>query len=216
MTQKKKDIKSSEHNGSDRPELIINNRAELKIKIAMEHMKRREVSWLGKIKNIGHRYYLEDVFFPPQENQTAFVTTKDDEYPQWFFKMFIQKGIQNKIRLHGHTHPEFAAFSSGTDTDQFKKLMKELDIGDSMVQMILSNKTGPHIQLWTKTDEKTATTVDMKVKWNYTEKITRILEEVTNFDNGNQLSLFEGFEEYLDSFDSFEGSPRGGMINESE
>lgn len=213
MTQKKKDTKLSDHTGSDNPELIINNRAELKIKIAMEYMGRNEVSWLGKIKKIGHRYYLEDVFFPPQENQSAYVTTKDDEYPQWFFKMIIEKGIQNKIRLHGHTHPEFAAFSSGTDTNQFKKLMKELDIGDSMVQMILSNKTNPHIQLWTKTDEKTASTKDMKVKWNYTEKITRILENVTNTQNGNQLSLFDGFEDYIDGFDSFEGSPRGGTMN---
>lgn len=157
----------------DKRKLIISSKAELKIHLAMKKLGSLEVSWFGKIKQTSKGdFMLSDVYFPPQENMGAFVTTKDDEFPQWFFETFVKKGIQNTIRLHGHTHPNFGTSPSGTDIDQFGKFLNEVD--DYMIQLIMSNRYEPHCQIWHKEGKREY----LKVIFDYSERINKVLDKV--------------------------------------
>lgn len=153
--------------------LIINNKAQLKIELAMKKLDPDEVSWFGRIKETkAGDYLLTDIYFPPQENSAGFVTTDDERFPMWFFNTFIKKGIQNQVRLHGHTHPRFSAFSSGTDTQQFSKLIDEVD--DYMIQLIINNRKEVYCKIWTKDGKQT----DLEVIFDYTERINRVLDSM--------------------------------------
>lgn len=178
----------------DKKKLIVRQKAEIKIKIAMETMGDLEVNWFGKIKKKDNKFFLEDIYLPPQENSPGFTTTDDEKYPSWFFETFIKRKIQNKIRLHGHTHPTFATFSSGTDTKQFKKLLSEVD--DYFIQMILSNRDTPYIRLWTKKDKNKAVIEEVEIIWEYTEKFSRIVKSMTNPYEAakEQISIFDEFD----------------------
>lgn len=153
--------------------LIIGSKAELKINLAMKALGTLEVSWFGKIKETSKGdFILTDVYFPPQENSAGFVTTKDDEFPKWFFESFVKKDIQNQIRLHGHTHPYFAAQPSGTDIEQFNKLVNEVD--NYMIQLIMNNRNEQFCEIW----YKDGTTKPLKVIFDYSERINKVLEKV--------------------------------------
>lgn len=153
--------------------LTVNSKAELKIRLAMKKLGGKEVTWLGKIKETKNGdFILSDIFFPPQENSAAFVTTQDDKFPTWFFETFVKKGTHTSVRLHGHTHPYFATNPSGTDQAQFKEFMEQVD--DYMIQMILSNNADPHCQIWYVDGKKE----DLELHFEYAEKINKILDEM--------------------------------------
>ncbi len=157
--------------------LTINNKAELKIKLAMLKLGSREVTWLGKIKvSKNGNYILSDIFFPPQENDFAFVTTQDDKFPTWFFETFVKRGTHTTVRLHGHTHPYFMTNPSGTDQQQFKEFMSQVD--DYMIQLILSNTKDPHCELWNVDGTKEK----LEVYFEYSEKINKVLEEMCDIE----------------------------------
>lgn len=159
------------------PKLIIKNKAELKIRIALQYMKDIEVSWFGQIYvDSNGNYVLKDVFFPPQENNPAHVTTKDDEYPKWFFNNFTKTGIAKQIRLHGHTHPRMKPNPSGIDIDQFTKLMDQVD--DYMIQLIMRNIDDCNAWIWSPENKA----YPMEIVFDYKKKFDKVLEKVTNKD----------------------------------
>lgn len=172
--------------------LIINHKAQLKIEIAMKHMRTTEVQWLGRIKETKKgNYVLVDIFFPPQDGSGAFVTTRDDEFPTWFHETFIKKNRHKEIRLHGHTHPYFMTSPSGTDQQQFREFMQQVD--DYMIQLILSNTYAPYCEIHYKDSESEK----LKVVWDFTDRITKILQVTTKVPVGQQNFMDELFPEEI-------------------
>ena len=166
--------------------LIINPKAELKIRIAMKHAKIYEIMWFGEIhKNKTGNFILKDVLFPPQENQIAFVTTDDKRFPKWIFNHIVKKNKAKDIRLHGHTHPTFNTNPSAIDKKHIDTFLKESK--DYYIQMILSNEYKPYCVLHTKT--KTGyTTKKLPIIWNYTLKIKKVMIGVMNINEPQQTS----------------------------
>lgn len=153
--------------------LIVKPKAELKLRIAMAHAKNLEIMWFGELHlNRNNNYVLTDVFFPPQENYAAYVTTNDEKYPSWFFETFISKNKQARIRLHGHSHPTFATNPSSIDNKHTKMFLEECQ--DYFIQMILSNKYEPYCAI--HFFEKGKKSQKVKIVWTYTEKLKKILE----------------------------------------
>jgi len=156
--------------------LIINPKAELKIRIAMKHAKEYEIMWFGEIyKNKSGNFILKDVLFPPQMNQPAYVETDDDKFPEWMFKQIAKKGKSKDIRLHAHTHPTFPTNPSPTDIKHIDVMINEVD--DYYIQMILSNTHKPYCVYHKKTKDG-YTTEKLPIVWNYTLKIKKIMIEV--------------------------------------
>ena len=160
--------------------LIINAKALLKINTAMEYMNPFEVMGLGIIKKLSNKkYVLTDILFPPQENKTSFVTTKDDEYPKWFFDHIIKKEKQLAVRLHFHSHPNFGTTPSTTDVKQFEEFMEIVD--DYMIQFIVSGNPNylPNAILHEKENKHKT---KMEIEYEYINSLQPILEKVTNVD----------------------------------
>ncbi len=134
-----------------------------------------ESSWFGIIQKYGKNYMLKNILIPPQENRPTFVTTKDDEYPQWFHEQITKKNLGKQIRLHGHTHPTFAVFPSGTDTQQFKELIDGVD--DYFIQMILNNKMEYVCLLHLKGEKEP---IKMELIFEYGKKMDKLLKQVIN------------------------------------
>jgi|AntRauTorckE6833_2_1112554.scaffolds.fasta_scaffold05763_2 hypothetical protein len=170
--------------------LLISVKAQQKMETAMGYMGDYEVMWLGIIKKLkAKKYVLKDVLFPPQENKPSHVETKDDEFPSWFFKNIVKKNNHTNIRLHGHTHPVFATNPSGIDDQQFKEFINEVD--DYMIQLIMSNTHQPYCMIHYKDGRRE----DVKIEFEYKNKITRILNKVINKQHPRivprQLSIFD-------------------------
>lgn len=119
--------------------MIIKTKAELKIKSALLYMDNLEVAFFGIVNQVNpFNYELEDVLFPPQQNKTTFVETKDSEFPKWWYDNIISKGIVSKIKMFGHSHPRFGTNPSGYDVNQFMDISKE--ISTYYIQFIINTK----------------------------------------------------------------------------
>jgi hypothetical protein len=169
------------------PKLYIKEKAELKIRLTMAYGGRFETSWFGIIKKFKNDFMLTNILVPPQENRPAFVTTKDDEFPKWFFDFVVKKGLSQHVRLHGHTHPTFAPTPSGTDVDQFKKLLEEVD--DYFIQLILNNDLEFTCLLHVKGEKP----IPIPIIFEYGKKMNKVLQKTINkqYISSKQLSLFE-------------------------
>lgn len=188
--------------------LIINMKSELKIRSALTIMENYEVSWFGIIKKINETTYkLIDIMFPPQENKPTFVTTKDSDYPKWYFDTFVKNGNPNLVRLHGHTHPNFGTNPSGTDIQQFKQIKNE--VNDFYIQFIINNKLDTFCLLHDIENDKED---NMKVVFEFTEKLKNILDKVVNkeaytlpFLSDNYIKkLFDLEDPLLDEFEDYD------------
>ena len=159
------------------PKLVISARAKIKMDTAIDFMGHLEVTGIGIIKRISDKkYILTDMMFPPQENEAAFVTTKDDEFPQWFFEYIIKKEMHTSARLHFHTHPRFGTRPSGTDVQQFVEFMDQVD--DYMIQLIVSGNRAykPFCMIHYVDGRKE----QMEIEYEYQDKVIPILKKVTN------------------------------------
>lgn len=157
--------------------LIVNPKAELKIRIAMKHAKDFEIMWFGEIViNKKGSYILKDVHFPPQINRKTLVETDDEKFPRWFFERFTKKNKHRDIRLQGHTHPYFGTRPSGIDLKHAVTFLE--DAGDYFIQMILSNNNEPTCRLYTNEGYQ-----PVSIIWNYTLKIKKILLEVMHIES---------------------------------
>lgn len=149
--------------------MFIHPKAELKIKHAINLAKNKEVSWFGVVNKKKNGYHLVDILFPPQENSATFVTTKDDEYPEWMFKNITKKGLATKIRLHGHTHPNMGVSPSATDITQFDTLLKEVEY---MIQFIINEKLDTHCLVFYADKEEKK---ELEIVWVEEENIKKEL-----------------------------------------
>lgn len=157
-----------------------------------------ETSWFGIVQKYGKNYILKNILIPPQENERAFVTTKDDEYPQWFFDQVVKKNLSNQVRLHGHTHPTFAVFPSGTDVQQFNELLDQVD--DFFIQMIVNNKMEYVCLLHIKGQKDP---IKMEMVFEYGKKMEKILKQNINKKHipSGQLSIWDFAKEAKDPND---------------
>ncbi len=152
--------------------LIISSKAELKIRIAMEYAKWNEVMWFGELKrNKKGEFILKDVLFPPQENEGAFVTTKDDKFPKWFHNHVVKKGKSKTMRLHGHTHPYFTTNPSAIDIAHVATYLQETKT--FFIQLIMSNSFEPTCILYTMDGKQ-----DLKIEMEQSKKVKKVLEKV--------------------------------------
>lgn len=165
--------------------LIVNPKAELKIRVAMKHADSLEIMWFGEIKqNKKGDFILKDVFFPPQKNKPAYVETDDDRYPKWQFETFIKSNKQNQIRLQGHTHPYFDTTPSSIDQRQVNTFLEESK--DYYIQMIVGNAHKPHCAMYTIDGHSEK----IQIVWQYTYKIKKIMEEMMNYEYNETPRLF--------------------------
>ena len=169
------------------PKLVISARAKIKLDTAMDFMHPLEVTGLGIIKKLSDKkFILTDIMFPPQENEGSFVTTKDDEFPSWFFEYIVKKDLHTACRLHFHSHPRFPTRPSSTDVKQFQDFMTQID--DYMIQLILSGNKNyqPHCMIHYVDGPKQ----QMEIEYEYQDKVIPILKKVTNAKS-KQISLFD-------------------------
>ena len=137
-------------------------------------MKGNEVSWFGIILNEGNDVFkLVDIMFPPQICKPTFVETDDEKFPKWYFDTFIKSNDPSKVRLHGHTHPNFSVTPSVTDVNQFKGIMQEVD--DYYIQFIINNSHNVFCALH---DKVTGEEIPMEVEFTFTKNLEEILKEV--------------------------------------
>lgn len=190
MIQPKTNKQFSKHK-EKRKTLYIKEKAELKIRLTMAFGGTFETSWFGIVQEYKGNYLLKNILIPPQENEPAFVTTKDDEYLPWFFKNVTQKNLGTQLRLHGHTHPTFAPIPSGTDVKQFKNLLEEVD--NYFIQLILNNDMEYTCLLHIKGKKDP---VPLEVVFEYGKKMNKILSKMIhkNYMPRNQISMWEYFE----------------------
>jgi hypothetical protein len=185
-------------NQTIKPILYVKEKAELKIRLTMTYGDTFETSWFGVVQKYGKNYLLKNILIPPQENERSFVTTKDDEYPQWFFEQVIKKNLSSQIRLHGHTHPTFAVFPSGTDVQQFNELLTQVD--DFFIQMILNNKMEYICLLHIKGQKEP---IKMEIIFEYGKKMEKILKQSINkkYIPSGQMSIWDFAKEVDDPLD---------------
>lgn len=152
--------------------LIIPSNCDFKLRIAVEFAKYKEISAFCLInKQDANTFVMEDVLFPPQENQGAFVTTNDEKYPIWMYENVTAKNLNDKVRLHFHTHPNFRPFPSGTDVNQFNEIMQYMT--DYMLQMIMNNDRSDYFCALHTPGQ---TIQHVEVVFEETEKIKAMLE----------------------------------------
>lgn len=97
----------------------------------------KEVMFFGVIEEDDENIYnVKSIDFPPQKNFGAYVETVDGEYEKWAFERVLEG---KKFLLHVHTHPNFSAFSSGTDERQMNQYIKDAEGNPFVVQLIVSN-----------------------------------------------------------------------------
>ena len=157
-------------------------------------MKKKEVSWFGVIvkTNKENTFRLIDIMFPPQICKNTFVETDDEKFSEWYYKTFIKNNNPFMVRLHGHTHPFFAATPSGTDVNQFKQIMEEVD--DYYIQLIINNDMDTYCVYH---DKESGKQFDMYVKFEFTEKLEKILDEVVTIPEEYVYSRVNLFNYYL-------------------
>lgn len=175
--------------------LIINKKAELKIRIAMKHAKNYEIMWFGILKRTKtNNFILKDILFPPQYNQYHYVETDDEKFPKWMFNNVTKKNLTKQVRLHGHTHPRFATQPSPTDMAHMKRFMKAA--GDHYIQMILSNTHKPYC-VYHEIDPETEVikSQNISIIWNYTLKIKRVLIDKMQIQKSTRPSYNKLMEE---------------------
>lgn len=154
--------------------LLVNEKVELELKSALLHMENKELFWFGEINEINENTFeLVNLFFPPQINQATYVETDDDHFPKWQFDNLVKTGKVQKIRLHGHSHPTFQVFPSGTDMAEIKEVLEEVD--DYYIQMIINNKLQTYLKYY---DKKTGEVIDMKIEFKVQMEIAEKLDKV--------------------------------------
>lgn len=156
--------------------LLVNEKVELELKSALIHMGNKELFWFGEINKINKdTFELVNLFFPPQINQSTYVETDDDHFPKWQFDNLVKTGKVQKIRLHGHSHPTFQVFPSGTDMAEINKVLEEVD--DYYIQMIINNKLQTYLKYY---DKKTDEVIDMRIEFKVQMEIAEKLDKVTH------------------------------------
>ena len=107
-----------------------------------------EVAWHGLVSrgagDMDHVFTLEEVFLFPQKVTGASVTVDDYEYSAWFMN-----GIGNdperlkRFRFHGHSHPNFSVFPSGTDREYREDMTENRkENSDDFFIFLIMNKYG--------------------------------------------------------------------------
>lgn len=156
--------------------LLVDEKVELELKSALIHMGNKELFWFGEINKINkNTFELVNLFFPPQINRSAYVETDDEHFPKWQFDNLVKTGKVHKIRLHGHSHPTFQVFPSGTDTAEINKVLEEVD--DYYIQMIINNKLETYLKYH---DKKTGEVINMKIEFKIQMEIAEKLDKVTH------------------------------------
>lgn len=136
----------------------------------------KEIMFYGELTNSEEdpdTYVVSGMNFPPQQNYGGYVETVDGAYEPWIFNEIILKG--KKIPMQAHTHPDFSAFSSGTDERQIKQYIEDNVGNPFVIQLIVSNpRKGRYFVRWfdleNNTWEKPAvefTYVNYDVEANY-------------------------------------------------
>lgn len=74
----------------------------------------KEVGWHGIARRVGDKHFvIEDIIVFPQEVTGASTIPDDIEYTMW--QDSLDTKVFNNIRMHGHSHVNFAATPSATD-----------------------------------------------------------------------------------------------------
>lgn len=154
--------------------LLVNEKIELELKSALIHMVDKELFWFGEINKINkNTFELVNLFFPPQINKSTYVETDDAHFPKWQFDNLVKTGKVQKIRLHGHSHPTFQVFPSGTDMADITKVLEEVD--DYYIQMIINNRLQTYLKYY---DKKTGEVIDMRIEFKVQTEIAEKLDKV--------------------------------------
>lgn len=156
--------------------LLVSEKVELELKSALIHMVDKELFWFGEINKINKTTFeLVNLFFPPQINRSAYVETDDKHFPKWQFDNLVKTGKVQNIRLHGHSHPTFQVFPSGTDTAEINKVLEEVD--DYYIQMIINNKLQTYLKYH---DKKTGEVIDMRIEFKTQKEVAEKLDKVVH------------------------------------
>lgn len=123
------------------PRLIIKAAAYKTMKnfMATAHSKTKEFMFMGQVTRENMDFIVEQFYLLPNDDcSSAFCSSDDEKYPEWFNSTFKTLEEKKKVRIHAHSHVNMGTSPSGTDNDQINKLINQ--VGDYFIQFIINHK----------------------------------------------------------------------------
>lgn len=131
----KKDKKVEKEQVISLPEIFIGATAYNKMKVFIDAAT-GEISGLGYVKNVGNKFYIDDIVLLKQECSTA-TTDLDPDALSEYFTECIENGVDTStLKLWWHSHAHMGVFWSSTDENTIQTL------NDEWMISIVSNKRG--------------------------------------------------------------------------
>lgn len=133
-------MKIEQINKITEPEIVFKEKAHTKLTALMNNSftKNKEFLFIGTVEYINNKYYITELFIPPQTSNYGAYCETDDSYGVWLIKNFTPEQ-RKKIRFQAHSHVNMDPNPSSVDDINFKEKWEQVD--DFFISFII-NKTG--------------------------------------------------------------------------
>ena len=106
-----------------------------------------EVGWHGTVKRMDKALFtVEDIFVYPQDTSMASVDTHQAPYEKWLYTQ--PNEVFNHMRMHSHSHFNFAVCPSVKDDLHRNKLVEQLSDDMFYIFMIWNKDYELHIMMY--------------------------------------------------------------------
>lgn len=154
----------------------------------------KEIAWHGVVTKKDDAYTVEDILVYPQTVTSATVETDDEEYAKWMNS--IDNNTFPKLRLQGHSHVNFTATPSGTDTNYYNKLLNNLSKDDYYIFFIMNKSNKYWINIYDYAQNVIFETADINIQFEavpdpYAAWYEKSLKMITEHKCENQWAFRE-------------------------
>lgn len=106
-----------------------------------------ESMWFGVVHPGKNCYHISEIKVAPQmRNSASYVETDEEKMAEWLAENYPTVPERKKLRLHGHSHPNFSTTPSITDENLFKQLMA--DQSDYGIRIIVNKYGGFNLDVF--------------------------------------------------------------------
>ncbi|MFA6755781.1 MAG: hypothetical protein WCR97_04745 [Bacilli bacterium] len=210
-------MKIEQINKITEPEIVFKEEAHKKLTALMNNSftKDKEFLFIGTVEYINNKYYITELFIPPQTSNYGAYCETDDSYGVWLIKNFTPEQ-RKKIRFQAHSHVNMNPNPSAIDDINFKEKWQQID--DFFISFIINKSNNYTLRLVDKkkgleysglTYKYEETAYQIAINKELEEKLitkpvinTTLIEntKIPTYPSENYPTVYDEFESYGDKY----------------